>query len=366
MVMDLSTGLSLLANGGYCLWVGSGVTTHFLTCCGREPVTWKSITEGLEAKAGIPQPPFATDYPSRLEATLRRLGREAFQAELRQRVFGEVRDGIISITQGLFKKDSALPAGLRDAACLAALANPIVNFNIETWTSHLLAGPSGAYRIRPFRNPPASESLMIVAGNGPTATEYSRNIYHPHGAINLGGLCILTSGDYRTLNGSLAFQLAVHQAFQSNLAIVGMSLDDLYLREQVHGFREQIGQMLWFTDIDIVKNEPLHRWVWENDIDVVPVEWPAFWEALGQKLPKPSTGALWRTWFFLVMTAFADKDHGNYTHMAKIAEDAGFPKWIVARAERLAVLAGETTITEPRPWQQEDSEMLGWLMKHCS
>ena len=81
-------------------------------------------------------------------------------------------------------------------------------------------------------------------------------MYHPHGLSTAD--CIMTEKDYENLDGTLAFELAVHTAFGNHLAIVGMSLQDEYLRKQIHKFRSQIDSITWFNsqfgDLEIWAN----------------------------------------------------------------------------------------------------------------
>ena len=55
----------------------------------------------------------------------------------------------------------------------------------------------------------------------------------------------MTSEEYRALNGTLGLELAVHSCFGDNILIVGMSLDDDYLRRQIVMFRGQIRSIYW-------------------------------------------------------------------------------------------------------------------------
>ncbi|MBV8275287.1 MAG: SIR2 family protein [Verrucomicrobia bacterium] len=122
---------------------------------------------------------------------------------------------------------------MRQVAALGQLANPIVSFNIESFTSTILARPAGPARIIPFIKPQTRRIEFNEFGE-----IFQRIVYHPHGLSTAD--CIITEKDYETLNGTLAFELAVHSAFGNNLAIVGISLQDEYLREQIHKFRRQI------------------------------------------------------------------------------------------------------------------------------
>jgi hypothetical protein len=84
----------------------------------------------------------------------------------------------------------------------------------------------------------------------------------------------MTWEEYKALNGTLALQLAAHAAFGNNLAIVGMSLQDEYLRKQISEFRNQIHSILWFNS----QFGDLQTWAMRNGVEMVPVKWSEFWE----------------------------------------------------------------------------------------
>jgi hypothetical protein len=133
-----------------------------------------------------------------------------------------------------------IPSEFRQVAAFGQLANPIVSFNIEPFSSTLLARPAGPARIVPFIQP---ETRRIDFTE--SAKTFQRIVYHQHGLSTAD--CIMTEEDYKTLNGTLALQLAAHAAFGNNLAIVGMSLQDEYLRKQISEFRNQINSIVWLN-----------------------------------------------------------------------------------------------------------------------
>jgi hypothetical protein len=116
---------------------------------------------------------------------------------------------------------------------LAQFANPIVSFNVEPLSSVLPARPAAPIRLVPYSNDRPSEFTWREPFG-----KFQRLVYHPHGLIITDP--VMTESDYHSKNGTLAFGLAIHLAFGNNLAIVGMSLDDEFLRKQIEDSRRQI------------------------------------------------------------------------------------------------------------------------------
>jgi hypothetical protein len=84
----------------------------------------------------------------------------------------------------------------------------------------------------------------------------------------------MTASQYERNRESLAFRFAVHAAFGNNLAIVGMSLDDEYLREQLEEHRGGVENVYWFVNELPTKHDD---WASRNQITTVLVDWPEFW-----------------------------------------------------------------------------------------
>jgi hypothetical protein len=97
-------------------------------------------------------------------------------------------------------------------------------------------------------------------------------VYHPHGLSTVD--CIITEEDYKNLDGTLALKLATHAAFGNQLAIVGMSLEDQYLRDQISEFRNQIDSIIWFN----AQFGNLEVWARCNKVEMVQGKWSEFWE----------------------------------------------------------------------------------------
>ena len=227
--MDLTTALAKLRNG-YCLWIGAGVGVHI---GGKAVPGWPALVQSLESSAKLAAHPADMTHPERIERCLAELRRLSFQRHLRTAIVQPLSAAIASMADSHADASDVVPRSVRQLAHLGALANPIVNFNIEQTTSHLVADAMGFAAVKSFR---VSVPGATTLGNyqiPPQEDAFERHVYHPHGSVDDTGICILAQSEYRAMNGTLALQLAAHAAFGSNLAIVGMSLDDRYLREQL-------------------------------------------------------------------------------------------------------------------------------------
>jgi hypothetical protein len=92
----------------------------------------------------------------------------------------------------------------------------------------------------------------------------------------------MTSAEYDAHNGSLAYVLAVSAAFENKLWIVGMSLDDQYLRDHLKGYGSQINRIRWFNSEDQLKR--YESWARDAGVTLVPVDWSRFWSTIGHAL----------------------------------------------------------------------------------
>ena len=102
---------------------------------------------------------------------------------------------------------------------------------------------------------------------------FQRLVYHPHGLATLD--TVMTATQYEANSQTLAFALAIHASFGNNLVIVGMSLDDEYLRRQIERFRPSIGPIYWFNS---QFSDKLSSWAHQHDVTTVRSEWNDFWQ----------------------------------------------------------------------------------------
>jgi len=308
--LDLDTGI--------CLWLGAGVSTHLSRSIGGKLPQWGELTEALEREAGVVVDPESKDnFPERLQQCTRELGTTPVRRKIARAVYGELCVQIAKFAHDNVDNLAVLPAAVIQLAALGWRANPIVNFNIETFSSMLAARPAGPCRILPYRSHEAAKAGRYVEQEA--GSDFARIVYHPHGAANYSGEAVMTSSEYAAHDGSLAYLLSVSAAFENHLWIVGMSLDDVYLRNQLAAHRNQIHRIRWFnTKAELDKHA---EWALTNDIKPVAVDWPAFWHRIEDSLePQIRISGAMSAWYYVIETALAELFHGTQTEqMAEVA-----------------------------------------------
>lgn len=296
--------INQLRSGTSCLWVGAGVGLQ-LANSEDGPPTWSNLVVAMEQDAGLVPPP-ALEFSARLDAVLTKFGRIRFQRELRKRILIPLAS---SITEQWKINDSAPPQNMRVLAQLGVLANPIVNFNVETLTSGAVVAGTGPWNPIVFKPPVPDAMSSSSSTRHCNGRRHLRRVYHPHGALDTSGICVMSDREYRAMNGTLALQIAVHSAFGLDLVIVGMSLDDRYLREQLEQFRAQIRTVTWVTDQKFPEDEDneTRAWCYRSGITIEHVEWSAFWDAIeASSLPLPDPSWLRHDWLQLVRQAYRE------------------------------------------------------------
>lgn len=306
---------------GYCLWIGAGVTKQLW----HGALQWDELTNNIEVCAGLAEGR-SSQFPERLQRCADKLGPDVFRRHLRKIYYTDLCEAMLRRAAQSMNGEDVIPPEVCKIAALGQLANPIVSFNIEPFSSTLLARPAGPARIIPFIKPQTPRVEFTEFGKS-----FQRIVYHPHGLSTAD--CIMTSDDYKTLDGTLAFQLAAHAAFGNNLAIVGMSLQDEYLRKQIYEFRNQIHSIFWFNS----QFGGLETWAMCNSVEMVEAEWGDFWEHWG-KMQIPEQG-LMIAWYRVVLEA-ADELSGGTAY--QIAQSISDDPWL-----REATLAESARIGEP-------------------
>jgi hypothetical protein len=212
-----------------------------------------------------------------------------FQKSLRKYIVDPLSESITAYVLRQMKESKAtVPQEVTNLTTLGLLANPIINFNIEITTSRALVGGDSHFIIKSFVHPTLNDSTYFPRSYTQIENRFRRHVFHPHGALDLSGLCVLTDKEYESHSQTLGFQLAVHSAFGEILAIVGMSLEDEYLREQISKYRNHIRQIFWYVQDESSLDENVKKWVLKNDINVISVDdWKIFWDDIGTVLPKP-------------------------------------------------------------------------------
>ena len=265
--MEMKPAEALWAlEGGYCLWVGAGLTHQVAAGQAAVPL-WDQITTELEAEAGI-RGDGQADYPRRLDRCMASLGEARFRSYLREQYYTQLCEALLVQALASIDAEDFVPDGVRAVAALGQLANPIVSFNIEPLSSLLLARPAGPIRIV-FQQPVGKPAYTWREPGG----RFQRLVYHPHGLATVEP--VMTATQYEANGQTLAFRLAVHAAFGNTLAIVGMSLDDDYLREQIESFRASIGLIYWFNS---QFTDDKSSWAEKHRITTVRSAWRDFWQ----------------------------------------------------------------------------------------
>lgn len=346
--MSIREALDHFREDGYCLWVGAGVSKHLSRSEGQLAIPmWHELTEHLEGEAHLQPLEIEVSFPERIERVHRRLGVREFQAILRTKILNGLADSILCATlKRLAGGKEPIPQEARQIAKLGHLANPIVNFNIEPLTSLSLACAGGPCSIKSYVHPAPATLDAIWASRldyrCSASGSFPRHVYHPHGVVNLGGICVMTATDYRSHQATLGFRLAVHSAFMSNLAIVGMSLDDEYLREQLTAFRQHIRHVFWFAGSEPTEGDI--AWASCNGITVLTVDsWPAFWKELDSSIPDPEPLAEAEGWRFICQQACAclDGEIKQNSDFMESLTSGHLPAAVRADQERNAEIRGE-------------------------
>lgn len=190
-----------------------------------------------------------------------------------------------------------VPPSFKALAHLGAIGNPIVSFNIEMATAIALSIPNGPALIKSYSKT-VSHHLPYNVGLRPV--KLARKIFLPHGCLELAD-CVLTADEYSLHKASMSFQLATHQAYASGLFIVGMSLADKYLLEQILNFRRWIGEIYWIypnAGDDQQKLAEMYGLTLVSD-----GSWKDFWDNFNDPLHaalSPAPDELYKGWIKLI------------------------------------------------------------------
>jgi len=297
--METNVGEALWRlESGYCLWVGAGLTRQIAAGHAEVPL-WDQVTLELESAAGI-ESSDDKDYPRRLDQCFARLGENTFRAILRERYYTRLCEALLLQANLVVGAEDYIPPSVRAVAALGQLANPIVSFNIEPLSSLLLGRPAGPLRIV-FQQPHGQPTYTWREPGG----RFQRLLYHPHGLVTAN--TVMTAVQYEANSQTLAFQLAIHASFGNMLAIVGMSLDDEYLRQQIQRFRPSIGAIYWFNS---AFSSELSSWAESHNITCVRSAWDEFWQHWGQLSIEFDRRQLAMAWYLAVSEAVEELEGG--------------------------------------------------------
>lgn len=315
---------SNLMDAGCCLWVGAGLTVQLAGGPKKAP-QWDALTRELEERAGLGPAHPDWDYPKRLEACSQKLSPKVFQSVLRKKYYTDFSLNLLQTAKQFLDKGDFIPLFVRQVASLGQVANPIVNFNIEPLSSLLIARPAGAMRLLSYTEP-----HKTTVTHDEAAACFRRLVYHPHGLAT--GSTVMTQSQYSNQANTLAFALAAHAAFGCDLAIVGMSLEDEYLRKQITSFRGDIRAIYWFNSE--FKEAPA-EWARNNRVEMLAVNWPEFWNWwFEDRAWEVNEEGLCAAWYRALLEAWAEVNGGAATSLARLFADMG-------RDSRLPEIASE-------------------------
>ena len=329
MAMDVEQAIWAVSEG-YCLWVGAGLTRQLAGGHAAVPL-WDEITSELESAAGVRRAG-KKDFPTRLDRCLNKLGRNVFRSFLRQRYYTRLCEVILVQAELALEGGDGVPAHLRSIANLGQLANPIVSFNIEPLSSLLLGRAAGPVRL--MVQQPRGKPSQTWRESGEAGGRFQRLVYHPHGLATAES--VMTATQYRTNSQTLAFGLAVHASFGNTLVIVGMSLDDAYLRRQIERFRPSIGSIYWFNSRF---SRRLSSWAAGLDINCVNAPWDAFWQEWDRLRTDLDRHQLAAAWYMAVGEAVEEVEGGSLGSLERSltsTASGGIPDEFQRLASRLA------------------------------
>lgn len=333
----------------FSLWIGAGTTIQLARSGGLIVPNWNDLATQMEGTADI-TPALNANLPDRLENCHAAIGEAEFQKFLREKILERTYDAIEKAAETHNSKSEWCPKEIRQIAKLGTLANPIVSFNIEHMTSYAIARPGGPCSMRCFRTADGPKFGRGSFGNRPYK-QFTRIVYHPHGLLDVAGTCVMTSSQYRSMNGTLALQMAIHAAFDSFLIIVGMSLEDEYLRSQLETYSEHI-MIIWFSGK--IENPIVRAWadkmVSGKKMQLVDVpSWAEFWQTVDTLFPDPNEQELYSAWHSMVYEACYRRSTA-----ARIADVPGGDKAFGDVLNRFMRGSGEST-TPPRKPDEADA-----------
>ena len=331
---------------GYCLWVGAGVSRQ-VASGHAEVKLWEQLTTEMEKEAGVAAPEGDVDLPGRLDRCLAEKGEDWFRGYLREEYYTRLAEGLLSQALECVERDDFVPGHLRAIAALGQLANPIVSFNIEPFSSVLLARPGGPVRLL-VQQPEGIPRYEWREGSG----RFQRIVYHPHGLATGGS--VMTKSQYKANEQSLAFTLAINVAFANTLLIVGMSLNDDYLRQHIEAARTDLREIYWF---DSRFPEELADWAARHRITTVRVDWGEFWGFWDSAISHAefqiaiNQSELCAAWYLAVQQAVAEAEGGPLSALERNLSQfppGSVPPGLASIAEDLAA-AGRKTAEPGNP-----------------
>jgi hypothetical protein len=158
----------------------------------------------------------------------------------------------------------------------------------------------------------------------------------------------MTASQYEVNRETLAFTIAIHAAFGNTLAIVGMSLNDRYLRDQIENSRTSLGDVYWF---DSKFPDPLASWASQHGIETVQVDWAEFWDYWRELPVNIVSSELCSAWYLAISEATEEVEGGSLSSLLRTLSDrrgTPVPQGLRSLAENMAV-AGRNAGEPVRP-----------------
>lgn len=349
---SLSQAVDVMKRGNHCLWAGAGVTIQLVGPAAAP--SWNALVEKLELEATLKASPRLT-LPRRLTLCRKALGevkfRQIIRAELHDKMY--LRIATIALEEHSQGR-SEVPTSIKTLAHLGAIGNPIVSFNIEKATAVALSRPNGSPLLKTYSKSTSHHLPHKIGPERPISL--ARKVFLVHGCLELFD-CVLTDDEYRSHEGSMAFRLATHQAYGSGLFIVGMSLQDRYLLEQIREFRRWLGDIYWVQPGSSKESQETAE---DYELTLIdPGSWKDFWKQFERPLDDklaPAAADLYATWDKLVVDAIEylgqpqrvladieDPTHASLKSLQYLAESIaageGRPLPMLSDADQIALLA---------------------------
>lgn len=257
---DHAAQLLATSRGGFTIWLGAGVSQAITR--GKTP-GWGELVRSL-VPPGNSAIAVGADLPGQLEAISELIGHQRFRRALRERLMVPLSPENIDIDV------------CAHMAVIGSRASAFVSFNLEELTAipFVTTRGTGTYCTRVFAQQLEYEHRL----SGPKEPgPFTIPVYFPHGLLSQGRVT-LTRSEYDQLQAGVAMMTAINVALGGTLVILGMSLDDDYLRSEISRHRPWFQDIFWF-------NKEFHHTEWARVAHVTTVEvahqilWPGLADA---------------------------------------------------------------------------------------
>jgi hypothetical protein len=162
-------------------------------------------------------------------------------------------------------------------AVIGLRAGALVSFNVEMVSAVPIATARGGNFVsRTYRRSPEAPPFLRHATDGGATCP---PVFFPHGLLDMHGDCVFTKSEYDAHRMSLAVGTAVNMCLGGSLLILGMSLDDAYLRDAILHHRRWIKDVFWVT------NSGHHdEWARVANVHRVPTDYATMWKKIAETI----------------------------------------------------------------------------------